>query len=107
MNIPILLTLMLVPVVVVFVLFILIPRIRMERRARALLAQHPRAERTSMRLTFRSGWPGRKRTQMDAKISEMRNAGWILLRATEASPLRTLWSRGGGLTLHFIREKSQ
>jgi hypothetical protein len=53
-------------------------------------------------LEFSSGWTG-KRAEMDAKIAEMARAGWTFLRATEASPLRTLRSWGGGLTLHFIR----
>jgi hypothetical protein len=40
---------------------------------------------------------------MDAKIAEMASSGWTFLRAAEASPLRTIRSWGGGLTLHFIR----
>ena len=91
----------LVPVLFV-VPFVLISRRRMEQRARALLAQHPNAERTSIYLAFRSGWTG-KRTEMDAKIAEMARAGWTFLRASEANPLRTIRSWGGGLTLHFIR----
>ena len=95
---------MLVPVLWV-VPFVLIPRRRMEQRARALLAQHPNGERTSVYLTFRSGWTG-KRTELDARIAEMARAGWTFLRASEASPLRTIRSWGGGLTLHFIRDHS-
>jgi hypothetical protein len=33
----------------------------------------------------------------------MASVGWTFLRAAEASPLRTIRSWGGGLTLHFIR----
>ena len=94
----------LVPVLLA-VPFVLIPRRRMEQRARALLAQHPNAERTSIYLAFRSGWTG-KRAEMDARIAEMARAGWTFLRASEASPLRTIRSWGGGLTLHFIRVHS-
>lgn len=91
----------LVPVLLA-VPFVLVPRRRMEQRARALLVQHPNAGHTSVYLTFRSGWTG-KRTELDAKIAEMARAGWTFLRASEASPLRTIKSWGGGLTLHFIR----
>ena len=108
MKIPFIL-LVLLPVAVLFVLFIilvLIPRIRMERRARLLLTQHPDAERTSVYLAFRCAWAGGKRQEMDAKIAEMSKAGWTFLRATEASPLRTLFTWGGGVTLQFIRERS-
>jgi hypothetical protein len=38
-----------------------------------------------------------------AKMAEMGTAGWIFLRGTAASPLRTIRSWGGGLMLHFIR----
>lgn len=98
--------LVLVVVAVVLVMFVLIPRIRMERRARALLARHAGAERTSVYLAFHSAWMTGKGKEMEAKVSEMSTAGWTFLRATEANPLRTLCSRGGGLTLHFIHVPS-
>jgi hypothetical protein len=98
--------LILIPAAVIVILQVALPRIRMERRARALLKQHPDAERTSVYLSFRSGWAGGKRRELDAKISEMSTAGWIFLRAVEASPVRTLFSWGGGLSLHFIRDHS-
>jgi hypothetical protein len=97
------LLLILVPVGLVVVPFVIIPRLQMERRARALLSRHPDAERTSVFLAFRSLWSGGKRQEMDARIAEMATTGWTFLRATEANPLRTIRSRGGGLTLHFIR----
>ena len=75
----------------------------MERRARGILAQHPGAERISVYLAFRSGWWSGKGKEMDAKVAEMARAGWTFLRATEASPPRTIRSWGGGVTLHFIR----
>jgi hypothetical protein len=95
---------MLLPALFVVCLVVLVPRIRMERRAHVLLARFPDAERTSVYLPLRSGWAGGKRKEMEAKISEMNDAGWTFLRATEASPWRTLCSWGGGLNLHFIRE---
>ena len=92
-------------ITIVIVLARVLPRrIRMERRARALLAQHPHAERTSVYLPLHSTWA--KQREIDAKIAEMATAGWTFLRATEASPLRTIRSWGGGLTMHFIRVQS-
>jgi hypothetical protein len=87
------------------VAFVVVPRLRMERRACALLAQHPGAEQTSVYLELHSAFAGGKQREIDAKIAEMQPQGWIFLRAMEASPLRTIFSWGGGLTLHFIRKK--
>ena len=84
--------LLLVPVAVVLVPLVLVPRIRMERRARALLAQHPGAQRTSVYLPFRSTFEPGKRREMEATIAAMASAGWTYLRATEANPLRTIRS---------------
>jgi len=84
---------------------VVIPRIRMERRARTLVAQHPAAEQTSVYLELHSTFAGGKQREIDAKIAEMQPQGWIFLRAREANPLRTLFSWGGGLTLHFIRTR--
>jgi len=90
--------------VLLLVVGLVLPRrIRMERRARALLAQHKDAERLSFYLEFRSGFKGGKEWEMDAKIAEMAREGWLFLRATAANPLRTIRSWGGGLHLHFIR----
>jgi hypothetical protein len=86
------------------VVIVLPSRIRMERRARALLAKFPNPERTSVNLPFESGWFGGKRMEMETKISDMKAEGWTFLRATEAAPWRTLCSWGGGVNLHFIRE---
>ncbi len=107
MNIPDLLFFVgLTAIPIVIALAMVLPRrIRMERRARALLAQHPDAERSSVYFEFRSRWYRGKGREMDAKIAEMARNGWTFLRATEASPLRTIRSWGGGLTLHFIRTK--
>jgi hypothetical protein len=94
-----------IPALLLFVFFAVVPRFRMERRARALLAQHPGAEQTSVYLELHSTFAGGKQREIDAKIAEMEPRGWTFLRAMEASPLRTMFSWGGGLTLHFIRTK--
>jgi hypothetical protein len=94
-----------IPALLVFVFFLVVPRFRMERRARALLAQHPGAEQTSVYLELHSRYVGGKKREIHSKIAEMQPQGWTFLRAMEASPLRTMFSCGGGLTLHFIRTK--
>ena len=95
-----------IPALFVFVIFVVVPRFRMERRAHALLAEHPSAEQTSVYLELHSAFARGKQREIDAKIAEMQSQGWTFLRAMEASPLRTLRSQGGGLTLHFIRAKA-
>src|SRR5262249_10213532 len=94
-----------IPSLLLFVFFVVFPRLRMEQRARALLALHPGAEQTSVYLELHSTFAGGKQREIDAKIAEMQPQGWTFLRAMEASPLRTMFSWGGGLTLHFIRTK--
>ena len=94
-----------IPALLLFVFVVAIPRYRMEQRARGLLAQHPDAERTSVYLELHSRFAAGKQREIDAKIAEMQPRGWTFLRAMEASPLRTLFSWGGGLTLHFIRTR--
>jgi hypothetical protein len=82
-------------------IFVVPARVGMERRARTLLSDHPNADRKSVYLSFPS--VRGKRALMELRIAEIETDGWIYLRATEASPWRTLRSWGGGLTLHFIR----
>ena len=104
LNIPFILILLVHAAGLLFVVvLVLLRRIRMERRARALLAKHEDAESLSFYLEFRSGWKGGKEREMDAKIAEMATDGWLFLRARAANPLRTIHSWGGRLHLHFIR----
>src|ERR1700677_2870705 len=107
MNIESLLFAVLAPAAILFVVLavVILPRrIRMERHARELLAQHPGAEQTSVYLELHSTFAGPKRREIDTKIAEMQPQGWTFLRAAGASLLRTLRSWGGGVTLHFIRK---
>ena len=83
--------------------FVLPRRLRMERRERELLAQHPDAERTSVYLQFRSAWWRERKKDYDDKIAEMANKGWTFLRASEANPLRTSLTWAGGVNMQFIR----
>lgn len=102
MNITTLILLKVVPVLFLVGFFVLVPRMRMVRRARALLARYPGAEQTSVYLELHSTFAWEKQREIDAKIAEMQPQGWTFLRAVEASPLRTIRSWGGGLTLRFI-----
>lgn len=102
MNIPPTLILSIVVLAAVLVPFVIM-RLRMERRARALLAKHPNSEQISVYLALHSGWPHKKHQELDAKIVEMKTKGWTYTRGSEASPFRTIRTWGGGLTLHFIR----
>jgi hypothetical protein len=86
-----------------FIVAVGIPRYRMERRARSLLAQHPGAERKSVYLPLHSTFGAEKQKEVDAKIAEIKAQGWIFLQARAANPFRTIRSWGGGLNLHFIR----
>ena len=90
--------------VIIFLAFaVVIPRVRMERRARGVLAEHPDAERTSVYLPLRSTWAWAKQREIDAKVKEMGVRGWTFLRMGEVSALRSIGSWGGGVTLQFIR----
>jgi len=106
MNIEPLVVFVLAPTAIlllVLAVVILPRRIRMERRAREILAHHPDAEQTSVYLQFRSARWREKKKDHDAMVADMAAKGWTFLRASEA-PLRTTsitWA--GGVTMHFIR----
>ena len=92
-------------VMMAFVVMVLVPRGKMQRRAAGILRGLSDYEETSCYLRFSSIWPWRKRRAMEDKIAEMAGEGWIFLKAGEAHPLKTLASWGGGLQLHFVRDK--
>ena len=79
------------------------PCLRMESRARALIAQHPNAEQTSVYLKLNSTFAWNKQREVDAKIAEMQPQGWTFLRIMEVNPSRMIRFCGGGVTLQFIR----
>lgn len=87
----------------VFTVTVVVPRYRIWRRERALLAQHPGAELTSVYLVLHSTWAWGKRREIDAKIAEMKAQGWTCLRGVEVRPLRKIRSWDSDLTLHFFR----
>jgi hypothetical protein len=98
---------MLTPILVLVgvMLVAVIPRrMRMARRAQALLAQMPQHELKTVYLAFASGWYRGKGKEMDAKITEEEKSGWTFLKAREANPLKTIRTWGGGVNLDFIRK---
>ena len=82
---------------------IIIPRFNMKHHADDLLKEMPIHERTTIYLAFSDIFPSGKKRAIDAKVSEMKDDEWTLLKMGEANPLRTLRSWGGGLNMHFIR----
>jgi hypothetical protein len=84
-------------------LFVGIPRIRMEIRAKKVLSQMPSHEIKSFFITFDPALSSGKRIIIDKKIAEMESQGWIYLKCSEANPLKTIKYRGGGLNMYFIR----
>jgi hypothetical protein len=94
-----------IPIVLVLLIpFVVIPRIWMERRAKALLAQMPQHELKTLYLPFASGWRRGKEKEMKARIAEEEKDGSTFLKASGANPLRTILTWGGGVNLHFIRK---
>ncbi|MCH9655615.1 MAG: hypothetical protein K0U86_06585 [Planctomycetes bacterium] len=91
---------------VVFIFDVVIPRIRMLRRAKAIESEISDPERMIVYHQFSSIWPKRKHSEIDAKKTEMARDDWVFLKASEARLSKTLRSMGGGLNLHFIRDKS-
>ena len=86
-------------------LFIGIPRIKMELRAKRILSQMPNHEITSSLVIFHSASPSQKRVVINEKIAEMESNGWLFLKSAEANPLKTILYWGGGLKLYFIKNK--
>ena len=87
----------------VMVAFILPLRIRMKRRSRALLAQNPGAEQTSVYLELHSPYIWNRQREIDAKIAEMKQHGWTFLESMQSVPYFLITGRQRGVTLHFIR----
>jgi len=97
---------MLAPLAIIFfflAIVILPRRIRMERRARKLLAEHPGAEQTSVYLQFDSVKWSEKRKAHETMVADMATKGWTFLKASEANLKRTSVTWAGGVNMHFIR----
>lgn len=87
------------------VAFLLPRRLRMERRARQLLAEYPEAEQTTVYLQFHSiSWKEKQKAH-DTLVAEMASKGWTFLKGSEANLLRTSMTWAGGVNMHFIRNR--
>src|SRR4051812_43388543 len=82
-----------------------LPRMRMERHAKLLLAAMPERDTKAVYLSFPSPWPWRKRALFDSKKEEVESSGWTFLKASKVTFMKSIASVGGGVTLHFIRKK--
>ena len=83
-------------VLMAFVVMVLVPRGRMQRRAAGILQNLSDYEETSCYLRFSSIWPWRKKWAMEAKIAEMAGEGWIFFegrRSPSAEDPRLLGRR--------------
>lgn len=92
---------------ILFIFEFAIPRIRMLGRAKVMESEFADPENTVIYIQFTSFWSNRKQNDIDTKKNEMAEDGWVFLKASEASHSKTRQSIGGGLNLHFIREKSR
>ena len=85
---------------------VFIPRLRMQKRAAEILHTMSDPEETSCYLRFTSTRPRIKKQEIDDKISEMTKQGWVFLKLSEANPLKNFFAWGGGLIMHFVRDRS-
>ena len=85
---------------------VLIPRLRMQKRAAEILHTMSDPEETSCYLRFTSTRPRIKKQEIEDKISEMTKQGWVFLKLCETNPLKTIFALGGGLQMHFVRDRS-
>jgi len=91
-------------IIIVGLAVVILPRrIKMERRARKLMVEHPGAEQTTVFLQFHSVKWSEKQKAHEAMVADMAAKGWTFLRASEASLLRTSITWAGGVNMHFIR----
>jgi hypothetical protein len=77
-------------------------RCGMERRATELTQRFPDAEQISEVVSLCSNWSAGKQRELEARIAQMQDQGWIYLRTTAVSPLVSLRHWGGAVRLHFI-----
>lgn len=85
---------------------VLAPRFRMERTGAATLADHPDAERKSVRIVFTSLWAAEKEREVDQQIADMAAEGWTFVRLREDNPLRALTTIHGSARIDFVRQYS-
>ena len=82
--------------------FIAVPRVKMLERAARLEAENTFTERATLYLPLKGTFSSTKQKQIDKKISEMADQGWIYLKGSYAG-LKTVKSWGGGIVLYFAK----
>ena len=93
-------------IVIVAATIVLRTRLKMLRRAKTLLQQMPNHQSTIRYLKSSSAFVWQKQREIDARIAEMANDGWLFLKTSQPNLLKTVWSWEGGINLHFIRDRT-
>ncbi|MBT3373975.1 MAG: hypothetical protein HOJ57_15750 [Lentisphaerae bacterium] len=84
---------------------ILAKRRSMFARAKSILETMDDPEERVELLLFRSTFAPGKGREQDARVREVEMDGWTFLKATMAPFSKTICSWGGGVNLHFVRER--
>lgn len=90
---------------VVLAWFMMQQRSQMLARANTILKQMTDPEEKVEYLRFDSCRPRRKKEVLQARIQTAIAEGWTYLKASPAPFTTTIQSLGGGLNLHFVRER--
>ena len=85
--------------------WVMTARAKMHARADAILAVMAGPEERVELLLFRSSFAPGKGREQDARVREVEMDGWTFLKATMAPFSKTIRSWGGGVNLHFVRER--
>ena len=85
--------------------WVMAARARMLARADAILAMMDNPEERVELLLFQSGFAPGKGREQEARVHEVEKDGWTFLKATAAPFGKTIRSWGGGVNLHFVRER--
>lgn len=80
-------------------------RRRMLVRAERIMSTLGDPEERTEFIRFRSARPSLKKEAMNSVIEKWGEDGWVYLKASEAPLRNTICSCGGGLRLHFVRER--
>ena len=74
----------------------------MLERAARLEAENNFKERLTVYLPLKGTFASSKQKEVDAKVSEMSDQGWVYLKASGVG-FKAIKSWGGALNLHFAR----
>ena len=90
---------------VVLAWFLMQQRSHMLARANTILKQMTDPEVKVEYLRFDSCRPRMKKEALQTRIDSAAAEGWTFLKASRAPLKTTIQSLGGGLNLHFVRER--